>query len=654
LALKRTFLCLILIALSVLIVPHRKSAADDWLPIDPAELKMTSEPKAPGAPAIYLYRQVDRKDAGRTGRSEMNYVRIKILTDEGRKNGNVEIIYPKHVSGISGIRARTIHPDGSIANFDGKTFDTTVQKSKTEKYLAKTFTLPDVQVGSIIEYRYNIDMDDSWIFDSHWIVGEDLFTKKAVFTLRPYERWAVKWDWPAGLPAGTNPPKQDPDGTIRMTAVDVPPFSKEDYMPPEHELRFRVDFIYSEEGFEDNPDKFWKKYGKKQYEVTEKFMDKHKAMEDAVSQVVSPADSAEAKLRKIYARCQQVNNLGFVRSTEWVKYDKVKRDNVEDVWKNGVGFGQDINLLFLALARAAGFQGNYLRLSARSDYFFTKQLMNTAELDADAVLIKLDGKDLYLDPATKFAPFGLLPWMETGVMGLALDKDGGHWIDTVIPESSESKIMRQADLKLDDDGSLKGTVNVTYTGLEALNLRLGQRFTDDTEKKTDLEEQLKDHIPVNAQVELKNKPEWNSSDDKLVAEFDVDIPGWCSSAGKRALVPLGIFSGAQRHTFEHADRKYAIYFTYLFQTEDHSKITIPAGWKVDSLPKEVHIDAKAAEFRIAVTGKDNTLDVTRTFRSDLLLLQASFYPNLRTFYQQVRSGDEAQAVLLPGASSASR
>jgi hypothetical protein len=31
--------------------------ADDWLPISPEELKMTSEPKAPGAPAIYLYRQ---------------------------------------------------------------------------------------------------------------------------------------------------------------------------------------------------------------------------------------------------------------------------------------------------------------------------------------------------------------------------------------------------------------------------------------------------------------------------------------------------------------------------------------------------------------------------------------------------------------------
>ena len=34
--------------------------AEDWQPVTPEELKMTSEPAAPGAPAIYLYRQVDR------------------------------------------------------------------------------------------------------------------------------------------------------------------------------------------------------------------------------------------------------------------------------------------------------------------------------------------------------------------------------------------------------------------------------------------------------------------------------------------------------------------------------------------------------------------------------------------------------------------
>ena len=66
--------------------------ADDWLPISPEELKMSSEPHAPGAPAILLYRQVDRDD---NEPYETHYARIKILTEEGRKFADIEIPFDK-------------------------------------------------------------------------------------------------------------------------------------------------------------------------------------------------------------------------------------------------------------------------------------------------------------------------------------------------------------------------------------------------------------------------------------------------------------------------------------------------------------------------------------------------------------------------------
>ena len=56
----------------------------NFQPVSPAELKMTSEPKAPGAPAIILFREVDRDDRGQTAHEDV-YFRIKILTEEGRK-----------------------------------------------------------------------------------------------------------------------------------------------------------------------------------------------------------------------------------------------------------------------------------------------------------------------------------------------------------------------------------------------------------------------------------------------------------------------------------------------------------------------------------------------------------------------------------------
>jgi len=127
------------------------ASADEWQPVSQEELKMTSMPEAPGAPAVYLYRQVDRDD--NTSR-EYNYIRIKILTEEGRKYADIDIPFVKGSESIQNLKARTIRPDGSIVNFDGKFYEKEIVRARGLKYLAKTFTLPDVQVGSVIEYRY--------------------------------------------------------------------------------------------------------------------------------------------------------------------------------------------------------------------------------------------------------------------------------------------------------------------------------------------------------------------------------------------------------------------------------------------------------------------------------------------------------------------
>ena len=68
---------------------------------------------------------------------------------------------------------------------------------------------------------------------------------------------------------------------------------------------------------------------------------------------------------------------------------------------------------------------------------------------------------------TAFTPFGLLPWSETGVQGLRLDKDGGSWLQTSLPTADQTAIHRKGELTLSDTGDLEGKLAVTFTGLEA-------------------------------------------------------------------------------------------------------------------------------------------------------------------------------------------
>jgi hypothetical protein len=641
--------------LFVVAAPRRAQpvgAGDEWQPISQEELKMTSVPEAPGAPAVYLYRQVDRDDQES---HEYNYVRIKILTEEGRKYADVEIPFLKDNGDIRNIKARTIRPDGTTAAFEGKAYEKTIIKAKGLKYLAKTFTLPDVQVGSIIEYHYMKSWDQSIYFKtSRWVISDELFTKRAKFSLKQVSNLALRWSWPSGLPSGTPPPKEE-HGLIQLQTQNVPAFQIEDYMPPPDELKYRVDFIYTQENDEKEPEKFWKKEGKRFNERVENFTGKRKAMEQAIVETVAPNDTPEVKLQKIYAKVQKLRNTSWEaeKTEQEQKREKQKEiNNVEDLWKRGYGNGRQINWLFLAMARAAGFEAYSVYISPRSENFFKPQMMNPNELNGDVVLVKLNGTEVYCDPATAFAPFGLLSWPETAVKGLRLDKEGGSWVTTTLPPSSDSRIERKADLKLTETGSLEGKLTVTFSGLEALWRRIEERNEDAANRKKFLEDQVKEYIPVGIELDLTNQPDWGGSTPTLVAEFELKVPGWVSGAGRRALVPVGLFSAPEKHAFEHANRVHAIYFSYPSAKIDDVTIDLPLGWQVNSLPPVQGLDAKAALYSLKAENNKGTLHLTRRLNMDLLMVEAKLYPTLRNFFQVVRTGDEQQIVLQPGVAAA--
>jgi hypothetical protein len=622
--------------------------AEDWAPILPAELKMTAEPRAPGAPAIMLYRQVDRDD---NDSIEDNYARIKILTEEGRKFADVEIPFDKKNEYIRSIQARTIRPDGSVVNFDGTVYEKPIAKARGVKLLAKTFTIPDVQVGSIIEYRYRHGFESNFVFDSKWVLSQELFTKHAKFSLDPYRPFGMHCSWPAGLPPGTPEPKEK-GGKIRLEAQDIPAFVPEEYMPPENELKYQVDFIYIPDLIHDSekdPKAFWKKYGKAAYHQVEDFVDKRRAMTEAVAQIVAPGDSAEAKLRKIYERTQGLRNTSYERrmsEQEGERENLKQAANVEDVWKRGYGNGVEIAWLFLALVRAAGIPADPVIVSTRGAHFFHANVMNPNDLNSNVVVVTLDGKELYLDPGTALVPFGALPWGETAVSGLRLTDDGGDWLRTPPLDPKDSRIERRGHLQLTSSGTLEGKLTVTYTGQEALWRRLEERHEDDTDRKRFLEDQIKADIPSGADVDLTNHPNWDSASQSLVAEYKLKVPGWAAAAGQRALLPVGLFGAQDSHAFQHAARIHPLYFNFPHQSADNITVELPANWKISSLPKPRGADRDSFVYSIWSEGGDESLLLYRALTINTMLVNTKDYAMVRDFFQTVRAGDQDQVILL--------
>ena len=635
--------------------------ASDLIPsVTADELAMKSEALALGAPAVILFRLVQRDDNGKTSHED-NFVRIKIFNEEGLKYANVEIPFVKGRDNVVNVKAHTIHPDGSVVNYDGKVTEQTIVKSRGVKYLAKTLALPDVHPGSIIEYSYSYDLTEHLIYDSHWILSEDLFTRQALFTLKPYSnpysRLNVRWSW-QGLPQGTTPPKEDPDHVIRMVARNIPAFQSEDFMPPANELKARVDFLYSDNLSDTVPANYWKNVGKARYSDLDHFIDKRKAMQQAVAQIVSPQDPPEEKAKKIYYRVQQIRNTSYEPSKteqEEKREETKKLVNVEEVWSRGFGDAVQLTWLYLALVRAAGLEADGVWVSPRNNYFFRPEVqVDSYRLSANVVQLRLNGSEVYCDPGAKFTPYGLLPWYETGVAGLRLDKDGGSWIKTPLLPASASVVERKAELTLTDTGDLEGKLTVTYTGLEAESHRHEERFDDAAGRTKYLEEIVERLIPAVSEPTLTNQPDWNGSASPLVAEFTLKVPGWASQTGHRVMLPVGLFSAQEKHLFDHADRVYPIYMNYPFQQKEDIAISLPAGWQISTLPPEHKQDGHIITYSLTMSKDKSSLRLNRAVTVDFLLLDKQYYTALRTFFQGMKTSDDQQIVLQPAATTAGK
>jgi len=204
-----------------------------------------------------------------------------------------------------------------------------------------------------------------------------------------------------------------------------------------------------------------------------------------------------------------------------------------------------------------------------------------------------------------------------------------------------------------ETGDLEGKLTVTFTGLQAMTRRVEELHSDDVEKKKYLEEQVKEYVPVAVELDLTNQPDWKSSSQPLVAEFNLKIPGWVSGAGRRALLPVGIFSTPEKHIFEHTNRVQPLYFEFPFEKVDDVTIDLPLGWQVQTLPPPQKQDGHVVVYNLEAEKDATSVHLSRRLTVDLMLLDVKYYMALRNFFEVVRTGDEQQIVLQPGTASAS-
>jgi hypothetical protein len=657
----------LLLGAALLISLVSACAAADWPPITPEEQALKDVEEQLGAPAVILERQEIADDLNNY---HSTYKRIKVLTDAGRKEADVELPYNRNGFSISEISGRTVHPDGTVIPFEGKPFDKVLIRGRGIRIHVKAFTLPDVQVGSILDFRYSLRYNDNRVLAPEWIVQDHLFQRKATFKFIPFQgrgnvyitlphdQIANNISWTTLLPAQYKPQQhtlpvssmQTAHGTAAYwvdLAIDkVPAFIEEPYMAPPEILKWRVNFYYVVTGKQED---YWKDQGKFWNKDVESFLGKKHGIAEAVNQVVAVSDTPDQKTRKIYAFVSQLENQSYVpRRSELEQKALGMRYNAgaEDVLQQRSGDHDDLNRLLTAMLRAAGIPASMMLVPDRDSRIFIPSFLSMSQFSAEIAVAQVDGKDVFLDPGTKFCPYGVTDWRYSGNQGLRQVEGKGAEIKAVpLSNYSQALVTRLARLKVDDDGRAEGTLGVAYYGLEAMDRRQQGAKTDDEGRKQLLEDELKSWLPGDSEVSLTGPPAWDKTEEPLVATFKIKCPIMIS-AGKRVLLPLHPFQFNNRPRFSAAKRVNAVYFYFPSREVDEVHLTLPSGLQIENLPAN---DTQKLSYAAYVT--ENKPEGTNGIfaRRDIVMAGMAFppdsYPEVKTFYDKVKAGDDQEAIL---------
>jgi Domain of Unknown Function with PDB structure (DUF3857) len=624
-----------------------------WLPITPQDLAVREVPGNPGAAAIQLYYSQDINDHDADIEGEYIYHRIKVLNEKGTKYADVEIRLPPEFT-LADLKARTIHPDGKIIDFTGKPFDKVIAKGKGFKYLAKTLTLPDVTVGSILDYRYKLNYPANVLPAHEWIAQHDLYTVKEDFRIHSYTGAILGVEGGVGLSLFQNLPKnakvQRKGEGFELQLENIPAFDEEAYMPPRENYIYHVTMAYGGREMT-STDRFWQEAGLRWNDEAEGFIGGYKEMKNAAAEAAGSETDSEKRLRRLYARAQQIRNLTYERerTQEEDKRENLKpNQNVMDVLGRAYGNRIDVTRFFVALARAGGFKASIVRSGNRSERIFDRGLLHSDQLDTEIALVRLNGNDIYLDPGTRFCPFGLLRWVRTSTKGLKLDKKGGTFVDVPMASYQMALVRRSADLSLEADGTLEGEITVQFNGSEALERRLEALDTDEAGKKKGLEDEVKEWLPHGADAKLTSAQGWESSDDPLDARFAITVPSYGTLAGKRLLVAGYLFQAKERDAFKQQERKFPVYFPFAFEEDDSVNIRVPAGFTLESAPQPQSANIGFAGYQSANRFQGSELLTQRVLKVNGIFFRPEQYAEVRGFFNTVRAGDEQQAVLQGG------
>ncbi len=634
------------------------AVVDEWKPVEPAHLALKASIVEKEADAEALFWEVKIDDNPEGDLIFNHYLRVKVFTERGRESqSRIDLLFGKLYGSeirIKDIAARTIKPDGSIVELKREDiYERTIVKGSGLKYKARSFAMPAVEPGCIIEYRWReirVNTDASYV---RLQFQRDIPVQRVVYSIKPFNYPDLTFN-SITLHGQSTKWEKERGGYYSTSMTNMPAVYEESRMPPEDEVKTWMLVFYQRLGLEKKtPEKYWLDLGKEYYDRTKSLLKPNDDVKQTAASVIESAKTDDEKIAKLFEFCRSkiknITNDAFGMSAE--ERAKIKDNkNPSDTLKRGTGTPFDIDLLFGSLAIAAGFDARIVLAPDRGDIFFDPALPNSYFLWPRNIAVNVGGTWKFFDPGWDYLPYGMLRWQEEGQQSLITDPKNPVWVMTPMSTHEKSLVKRTAKFKLSDDGTLEGNVRVEYSGHFAVDLKEEIDEESEVQREESLREQIKSQMSTAqiADIKIENVTDHSKP---LVYSYRLRFSGYATRTGKRLFLQPAFFQHGQKPEFASANRKYPVYFHFPWSESDEVEFNLPKGYALDNADAPAGFasgEISAYKPSLAASADGSLLVYKRSFffgGGGGILYPVASYTNVKNYFDTVHKQDSHSIAL---------
>jgi len=584
------------------------------------------------------------------------HVKIKILKTDGLSQADIQI--PLYKSSTSGkeetIRKITASAftivNGSMREFKVEPKD--IFSENTNKYRnMKKFAIPNVQVGSVIEYEYTLESPfmqnfRSWEFQSDIPKVQSEYWPKIPanyvynISLKGFQELSKKEDELVRDCFSVSGNGKADCIRYKFAMKDIPAFKEEDYMTAKSNFLSAINFELSEiKFFDGRVDKITKEWKDAEQELMqyEKFGIQIKRgkniLDDHIDVISGSETDALVKAQKIY---------DFIKF--WYYWDGVywmySEYGIKKAFDKKEGNAGDINLSLIAALKYAELNVEPMILSTRENGLATE--LYPVLTDFNYVIAKLNiGDKVYLLDATDdYLHFGMIPIRCLNGKGRVLGEKGSYWYE--LKPTDKQKRTTTLSLKLESDGYARGTIQKTYFGYEAASVRKElASFQTEKEYIDDLNNKSKNiHIQ---KFEFQNVKELEKP---LAIKLDVEMEVFDDMNNKLFLFNPFILNKIDENPFKSNERLYPVDYGAPVDHVTILTLEYPSDFIIESIPEKVAmaLPNTGGRYIFDIQNLGNKLTMSNSMQIAKPVFSSQEYHYLKELYNRILQVQNADMV----------